>query len=419
MRIKTSTFILRAALTALFAVNCFSTIVAVAQTEKPLHSFYFNPPFLYDGKQPQGSVIMDAAGNLYGTASTGGAGKGYGIVFEISPTSTGGWSYHIIHNFATIEDGHFPRCGLVMDAAGNLYGTTSEGGFSNSGTVFELSPASGGGWTEKVIHMFAGRADGLFPYASLIFDSAGNLYGTTQQGGTQNGGIVFKLSPNGDGTWTKTSIHNFAGPKDGKQPIANLTMDASGNLFGTTLVGGTNAYGTVFELSPSGSSWTETVLYNFADNGVDPEYPSAGVVLDSAGNVYGTGLNGGQFNQGAVFELSNSGGTWTETILHNFDYSNNYDGIDPAANLIFDSAGNLYGTTSAGGRSKLGIYGLGTVFKLTPSAGGWTETIVHQFEGLDGQQPQAGVIFDAAGNMYGTTQQGGKDSDGTVFEITP
>jgi uncharacterized repeat protein (TIGR03803 family) len=153
---------------------------------------------------------------------------------------------------------------------------------------------------------------------------------------------------------------------------------------------------------------------------VDPQYPAAGLVMDAAGNLYGTGVNGGQFSDGAVFELSNSGGTWSETILHQFDYSDNHDGINPSCALIFDAAGNLYGTTAAGGNAKIGINGLGTVFELTPSSSGWTETIVHNFQGKDGQQPEAGVIFDAAGNLYGTTQQGGIPvGDGVVFEITP
>ena len=152
---------------------------------------------------------------------------------------------------------------------------------------------------------------------------------------------------------------------------------------------------------------------------MDPQLPSAGVTLDAAGNIYGTGYIGGQFNDGVVFELSPSGSTWTETIVHAFDYASNFDGARPAANLVFDADGNLYGTTTMGGKSKLGISGLGTVFKLTPSSSGWTETIIHNFQGVDGQQPQAGVIFDAAGNMYGTTQQGGASGDGIVFEITP
>lgn len=408
---------------AIFAIAMFLTATtALAQSEKFLHSFDYNPPTLYDGKQPEASLVMDTAGNLYGTTTTGGK-QGWGTVFELSPRSTGGWSERILHNFNNNGfDGTKPFANVILDSAGNLYGTTSSGGFSGAGIVFEMVRGSGNAWTEKILYTFRGLGghDGAFPMGGVILDATGNLYGTTHAGGkTSNGGTVFELSPTSSGPWTEAILFSFTG-SSGSGPMGNLIFDSAGNLYGTTQVGGTGAFGNVYELSPSSGSWTETVLYTFQNNGVDPQYPAAGLVMDSAGNLYGTAVNGGQFSGGAVFELSNSAGTWNETILHQFDYSNNQDGINPNCALTFDAAGNLYGTTAAGGNAKLGINGLGTVFKLTPSSSGWTETIVHNFQGKDGQQPEAGVIFDGAGNMYGTTQQGGIPvGDGIVFEITP
>jgi uncharacterized repeat protein (TIGR03803 family) len=399
-----------------------TTATAIAQTDKFLHSFDYNPPTLYDGKQPEASLVMDAAGNLYGTTTTGGK-QGWGTVFELSPRSSGGWSERILHNFNNNGfDGTKPFANVILDAAGNLYGTTSSGGFSGAGIVFELVRGSGNAWTEKILYTFRGLGghDGAFPFGGVIFDAAGNLFGTTLSGGkTSNGGTAFELTPTTSGPWTETILFSFTG-QGGSRPMGNLIFDSAGNLYGMTEVGGAAALGNVYELSPSSGSWSETVLYAFQSNGVDPQYPAAGLVMDSAGNLYGTAVNGGQFSGGAVFELSNSGGTWSETILHQFNYSDNHDGINPSCALTFDAAGNLYGTTAAGGNAKLGINGLGTVFKLTPSSSGWTETIVHNFQGKDGQQPEAGVIFDAVGNIYGTTQQGGIPvGDGIVFEITP
>jgi uncharacterized repeat protein (TIGR03803 family) len=403
-------------------VMLLTAATAIAQTEAFLHSFDYNPPTLYDGKQPEASLVMDAAGNLYGTTTTGGK-QGWGTVFELSPRPTGGWSERILHNFNNNGfDGTKPFANVILDAAGNLYGTTSSGGFSGAGIVFELARGSANAWTEKILYTFRGLGghDGAFPFGGVIFDAAGNLYGTTLSGGkTSNGGTVFELTPTTSGSWTETILFSFTG-QSGSRPMGNLIFDSTGNLYGTTEVGGAAALGNVYELSPSAGSWSETVLYAFQSNGIDPQYPAAGLVMDSAGHLYGTGVNGGQFSGGAVFELSQSGGTWNETILHQFDYSNNHDGINPACALAFDAAGNLYGTTAAGGNASLGINGLGTVFKLTPSSSGWAETIVHNFRGKDGQQPEAGLIFDAAGNLYGTTQQGGIPAgDGTVFEITP
>jgi len=373
-----------------------------------------------NGSGPQSGLIFDTAGNLYGTTTSGGT-YNYGTVFELSPTVGGGWSETVLHNFnENGSDGWGPQSGLIFDAAGNLYGTTTSGGTYNHGTVFELSPMPGGGWTETVLYSFGNSTDGAYPYyAGVIFDAAGNLYGTTYSGGTYNCpgdggcGTVFKLTPTVGGGWTETVLYNFGNGTDGYAPYAGLILDAAGNLFGTTTYGGTNrcaeaqyqGCGTVFELSPTaGGGWTETVLHNF--DGTDGAIPIASLIFDTAGNLYGTTEGGGSYtNDGTVFQLSPmAGGGWTETVLYSFN-EQGPGGYGPAAGpLVFDAARNLYGTVFNGG-----AYFGGTVFKLAPTVGGgWTETVLYNFGySTDGNGPWAGLIFDATGNLYGTTWYGG------------
>ena len=273
---------------------------------------------------------------------------------------------------------------------------------------------------EKVLYSFKDNGtDGYAPYAGLMFDAAGNLYGTTYYGGVHGDGTVFRLSP-GAGGWAETVLYNFCsvdGCADGTWPNAGLTLDAAGNLYGTTWNGGgASSYGTVFQLAPgAGNTWTETVLHGFGENG-DGHYPYAvGLIFDAAGNLYGTTLRGSEHDGGTVFKLMpGGGGTWTETVLNRFgDLPRR--GSHSQAGLIFDTAGNLYGTTEEGG-----AYRCGTVFKLTPNTNGrWTETVLHSFKGSDGRSPYASLIFDTAGNLYGTTYKGGAHGLGTVFKITP
>ncbi|MGA2904820.1 MAG: choice-of-anchor tandem repeat GloVer-containing protein, partial [Candidatus Korobacteraceae bacterium] len=389
---------------AIFAVILLatSTWAATNWNEKVLYSFSGG-----DGARPIG-LIFDAAGNLYGATEYGGT-YGYGTVFKLSPAAGGGWTEKVLHSFnRNGTDGAEPLAGLIRDDHGNLYGTTWGGGAGSNcgtggcGTVFELSPTAGRGWTETVLHNFDNNgADGVDSSAGLIFDAGGNLYGTTQLGGTYNNGTVFKVSP-GEGGWTETVLYSFGSVNDGGTPIAGLMLDAVGNLYGTTWGGGTYYYGTAFEVTPTtGGGWTEQVLHNFG-NGTDGRYLSAGLIFDAAGNLYGTTAAGGTYSYGGTaFELTpNGSGNWTEQVLYNFcpDWPNCADGYYPYAGLIFDAAGNLYGTTSYGGT------GGGTVFELTPAAGGgWTETVLLNFNGTDGAYPYAGLIFDAAGNLYGTT----------------
>jgi uncharacterized repeat protein (TIGR03803 family) len=428
------------AVSAIFAIALFvAGTRAAAQTETLLHNFANNGT---DGPGPQASLIFDKAGNLYGTTNAGGA-YNWGTVFELKPEAGGGWAEKTLHTFDyTHKDGKNPQANLVFDAAGNLYGTTPFGGSGTCslnhivvgcGIVFELMPEAGGGWVEKLVHNFRGE-DGTNPYGALIIDAAGNLYGTTYAGGsgkcTKKGGsvvgcgTVFELTPAAGGTWTETVLHNFTNDGiDGTNPYAALVLDSSGNLYGTTFLGGdattcgTPGCGTAFEVTPvAGGSWTERVLHSFSDNG-DGYNPFASLTLDSAGNLYGTTYEGGNNADcpcGTAFELTpTAGGSWTETVLYNFVANGSF----PYGGVVFDAVGNLYGTTETGG-----IDDRGTVFELTPAGGSaWTETILYSFSdtGKDGNYPVASPTLDAAGNLYGTTSGGGFFLNGTAFEIKP
>lgn len=251
----------------------------------------------------------------------------------------------------------------------------------------------------------------------MIFDAFGNLFGTTSAGGAYYGGTVFELSP-ANGTWTETLLHEFGNGADGSNPTASLVWDSAGNLYGTTTIGGDNSFGTVFEMTPAeGGTWNETVLHSFEYGTADGQTPGSALVLNKSGNLYGTTVEGGISSDGVVFELTQSNGAWSETIPHFFNYSDK-DGLTPRAGLTLDSAGNLYGTTSWGGAYS---YHGGIVFRLRPDAeGGWLYGILHSFGDSqdDGAEPYAGLILDG-GNLYGTTLQGGAYGSGTVFEIKP
>lgn len=373
-----------------------------------------------DGGNAQGSLIFDAAGNLYGTTFEGGnsrCGCG-GVVFQLTPKSDGRWTETVLHVFRGGNDGGGPRAGLIFDADGNLYSTTAFGGIPNLGTVFELTPNADGSWAEKLLYSFTGESDGAGPFAGLIFDQAGNLYGTTGSGGTGStpAGTVFELTPNIDGSWSERIIHSFTREVDGAGP-SGLVFDHAGNLYGTTSVGGASESGTVFELTPNkDGSWTETLLHVFT-GGNDGKDPSRGdLIFDVAGSLYGTTVLGGAGNYGVVFKLMKSAdGGWEEEVLHHFTGSR--DGGLPFAGLTFDRSGTLYSTASAGG-----AYGFGVAFKLALSSKGvWHETVLHAFRNHPGAVPFAGVIFDAAGNLYGATSGNAENTGtfGSVFEIAP
>ncbi|HET9305342.1 MAG TPA: choice-of-anchor tandem repeat GloVer-containing protein [Candidatus Sulfotelmatobacter sp.] len=388
-----------------------------------------------DGGSPNASLIADGAGNFYGTTSMGGA-RGNGMVFKLTK-ATGIWNETILYSFPTglnPQQGASPSS-LVLDASGNLYGETAYGGPHHAGTIFELSPTQSGSWTQKDLYVFKETEDGGRPSGGLIFDLAGNLYGTTRAGGIQGCnrgcGTVFELVAGAGGSWAESVLYRFGGGADGAGPAAGLVFDSAGNLYGTTEYGGGNRQGclqpgcgTVFKLAPSaGGNWTETQLHLFTNSRGDGASPVGGLIFDQAGNLYGTTFNGGGGGScsyagcGVVFELSPAGGIWNETILLSFTGS---DGAGPMGNLVFDQAGNLYGTTE-------GFYGgtWGTVFELSQASGNsWNETVLHVFpvavaNDLDGYFPEAGLIVDAAGNVYGTTAGGGPANGGIIFEITP
>jgi uncharacterized repeat protein (TIGR03803 family) len=406
---------------------------AMAQQEKQEKAVYTFTN-LMGGLDPQGGLVFDKAGNIYGVTSEGGQ-FGDGTVFKLTITTNGGAVESVLHSFKPDgQDGLIPNGGLILDASGNLYGTTYSGGSrlcpyylgtQGCGTVYELILQPDGAWTEQILHEFTGGGrDGANPEAGLVFDAAGNLYGTTYYGGsstrcsTQYGktgcGTAFELMPGGDGAWQEKLLFNFY-PNAGTNPIAGLTLDASGNLYGTTPYAGTGSNGTVFELTASASGvWNEAVLHNFAFGTKDGADPESGVSFDSSGNLYGTTFLGGDEGYGTLYKLMPSGaGTWIETILHSFQ-GNHSDAAQPGPGaLVLDSAGNLYGATGTGGTGFEG-----TVFQFSPSAGGdWTENILYSFSpGYSGYYPFSGVILDSAGDIYGTTGDYGGNNK-SVYEI--
>ena len=295
-----------------------------------------------------------------------------------------------------------------------LYGTTSSGGIGESGTVFNVHarPAACASiicpYLDTTVHQFGSGNDGFTPTSGVIFDAAGNLYGTTYRGGASGNGTVWQATRSGQ-NWTESVIYNFAGTSDGVNPAGTLTMDSAGNLYGTTYSGGANGWGTVFKLTNSGSGWTKTILYNF-QNGNDGRAPVGGVVFDQAGNIYGGTAFGGQNGGGAVYQLVPSGGGYTINVLYGFS------GVaGPYNNLTFDASGNLYGTTYRDGADLAG-----SVFRLTQSGGNWTLTDLHDFtNGSDGGYPTSSVAVDAHGDVFGTASSGGSNNQGVVFEITP
>jgi uncharacterized repeat protein (TIGR03803 family) len=358
-----------------------------AQTFTVLYNFN-----LTDGGIPYSTLARDAAGNLYGTTQVGGA-IGVGTVFKVDA----GGTETVLYSFTGGADGGYPLAGLVLDAAENLYGTTSNGGAYLSGTVFKVSKTG----VETVIHSFDGT-DGCIPLGGLIRDTAGNLYGTTNGCGSFGFGTVFKVSKAGK----ETTLHNFAGPPiDGAYPqYASLLMDTNGNLYGVTQQGGNSCFegcGTVFKLNAKGK---ETVLHNFAGGTKDGCTPTGTLINDAEGNLYGTAQACGASSLGIVWKLTSKG---TETILHSFSGQN---GVAPVAGVIRDTDGNLYGDTAGGGPLSEGV-----VYKLNKSG---KETVLHSFTLEDGGSPLAGVTMDSKGNLYGAALVGGTNDAGTVWKLT-
>jgi hypothetical protein len=453
------------------AIFALSVPASAEWKEKVLYSFQGLPN---DGSYPAGGVVFDQAGNLYGATTDGGANNCPGIaqcgtVFQLEPPAKKGepWTENVLYVFKGVNsnDGNTPVGGVIFDRSGNLYGTTAYGGTGNCmlfggqvgcGTVYEMVPPKqkGGPWTEAVLHSFQSGEDGYFPWGGLTFDSAGNLYGATQYGGGYGScnapyyqfcGTVFKLSPPGakGGKWKEQVLYSFKGVEagqdfgDGANPNGGLVFDDKGAIYGTTYFGGNNVLGRceggsggtgcgiVFRLAPpieKDGKWTEKWLHRF--NGKDGSNPAAGVILDGSGKLYGTTCFGPPDGYGLIFALKKASGTdgpWTEATLHLF--TDRSDGSCPRAGLVFD-AGELYGTASAGGD-----FGGGDVFRLKQPDSKvelWDLSVLHGFAGhTDGAYPAAVTVFNNAGDIYSTTQIGGTGTRcqyggcGTVFQMSP
>lgn len=374
-------------------------------TERILHTFTGGN----DGSQPDSGLALDSVGNFYGTTFFGGSASA-GVVYRITRTSSGP-KETVIYTFkGGSSDGANPSGSLLIARGGIIFGTTSGGGLGY-GVVFELIPSSTG-YTEKLLHAFPRGEDPV--NAGVIMDRNGNLYGETAGGGAFGDGTIYELKRTTTG-YKYALLYSFASGTDGDYPSGGLIFDSAGNLYGTTASGGPEFAGDVFELKPAGNgTWTESVLYTFTSysDGVNPE---SALAMDSSGNLFGTTVYGGDtscgggYGCGEVFELTNSGGVWTKTTVHAF--TDTPDGHAPMAGVTLDAAGNMFGTTSNGGNS-----GTGALYEISPTSGGWTESVVYSFsDGADGGFPATPVTFDAKGNLFGTAQFGGTAGDGVAF----
>jgi uncharacterized repeat protein (TIGR03803 family) len=411
-------------------------VLAQAQTLTTIHSFTGANG---DGEYPYpyGHLPFNSNGALYGTTAGGGASQS-GIVYQLVPQGSN-WTENVLYTFAGGADGRQPSVGVVFDANGNLFGTTSFGGNLQAcgggcGTVFEVSPPAqpGGVWTHTVLYTFQGSFDGQSP-GEVVFGLDGSLYGTTASGGTPGVlchsnsrikygcGTVFRLTPpsGGSGAWTKTIIHTFpASSADGTTPSSEITFDNSGNIYGVTGYGGASHFGTAWLLTPNGSTWSETLLHTFS-GGSDGGYPGGTLVAGTNGVFYGTASYSGVANaSGVVFQLTQSGGVWSEKVLHTFPAFNG-DGTTPASTMAIDASGNLYGTTDFGGSTACNL-GCGTVFKLAPpsGSGSWTESVLHDWAN-SGQNPNATFVTLHNGLLFGVTTYLGSADLGSVFTLTP
>ncbi len=395
------------AATAIATLTIVAATQAQAQTFTVLHNFAGS-----DGAYPSAGLSMDQAGNLYGTTgyggNTGGAcgSSGCGTVFKLKH-ETSGWILYPLYKF-TGPDGNSPQARVIIGPDGDLYGTTVYGGAANQGTVFKLSPPPTSckaflcPWTETVLYSFQGGSDGEQPqYGDLVFDQHGNIYGTTPYGGTgsgcyQNCGVIYELTPS-HGRWSESVLYRFTGGNDGAQPFAGLILDTVGNLYGTAEYGGADYVGVVYKLAPSGSGWTQSVIYTFPDFG----QPFGGLISDQAGNLYGV-TSTMNFSDTVVYELTPSDRGWTFQQLYSFPAY-----VGSFAKLAMDPSGRLYGTI---------LEFSPEVFQLTLSDGQWTQT---GYSGSAGAYPFGNVILDASGNVYTTANMGGTYDKGVVFEITP
>jgi uncharacterized repeat protein (TIGR03803 family) len=390
----------------LVALLLLTPAASRAQTFSVLYNFASVPG---TGAWSKAPLLRDSTGNLYGTTSANTSVGGNGLVFKIDAQD----EYSILYSFAGVPDGYNPTGALIEDGEGNLYGTTLDGGAYYGGTVFKLAKTG----EETLLHSFSGSTgDGIAPYAGLIRDGSGDLFGTTTYGGTGSCsggcGTVFEISKAG----VETVLYSFPSTAVGSYPASALVRDSEGNLYGTTYYGGLSCNcGTVFKLHRSGSIWEETVLHEFSGGLEDGSGPEGSLVLDPAGNIYGTTYVGGAHSVGTIYKMTPQGKV---TLLHSFNYS---DGAYPASGLVQDAQGNFYGTT-LGGRSHTACgVGCGTIFKLT---GAGVETVLFAYpnNGNDGEAPN-GVILDSEENLYGTSAYNGINGGftpgpGNVFKLS-
>jgi len=419
--------------TVLAIVQSGGNVLAAGAQYQVLYHFQGSP----DGSEPYARLVMDGAGNLYGTTYHGGT---EGTVFRLTLGADGRWTESVLYDFSNPlgGGGGFPLGPVTLDATGNLYGTAGPSN-GNNGVVFDITPSSSGLWNEDVVHTFSGNSDGVQPRAGVIFDKAGNLYGTTTMSGPVGGscGTVFQLTPFNGGC-QESILHIFTCKKDGSFPSANLVFDRTDNLYGTTELGGVgcgiNGCGTVFKMTQTSGVWNKATIYAFK-GGSDGYWPTSALVLDKTGSLYGTTSLGGVgpcvieggSGCGTVFKLTpRPKGEWKKTVIYSPDGTS---GGGLFGGVVFDRAGDLYGTTTFYGVvGPQCAAGCGSVFKLTPATGSlWTETTLYEFDGADdGGEPWGGLVIDKPGNIFGTTVFGGSSTGtcqyggcGVVFEITP
>jgi uncharacterized repeat protein (TIGR03803 family) len=388
---------------------------AQAQTFSVLHYFTGGT----DGETPYAGLTVSSSGALYGTAADGGT-HGVGTVFKMNQVNSS-WVFSALYEFDGVNGGSFPLGAVVIGPNGALYGTTFGVGITGPyGTVFELTPPATFCrgvlcyWNEHVLHTFADVAGGTGPQAvSLAFDSAGKIYGTTGGGGLYNSGATFELTPTSGG-YTESLLHSFGNGTDGRDPLAGVVLDAAGNVYGTTLLGGTGSLqtchgtcGTVYQLVPSNGGWVENVLVNFeVTNG---QHPYGNLIIDGSGNLYGTTASGGQNGGGVVYKLASSGGGFTFSLLYSFNSCGSRGG------LTMDAAGNLFGVCYDGGAHQDGW-----IFELTNCSQSCNLVDLHDFSGSDGMNPYGSPALDPSGNLYGTADAGGTGCPqgcGVVWEI--
>ena len=397
------------AVAIVFVLAAVASPAAQAQTFHVIHTFTGGS----DGLGPLAGLTFDKQGNLYGTTYYGGPvldGQN-GVAFQLTPKG-GRFHLNVLHSFGADTDGSNPVSKIIIGPDGALYGATNVGALTsqnNAGIVFKLTLAPR---SESLAYQFPGLHQGGYPDSAPVFDPKGNMFGALP--GDICCGVVYELTRSGS-VWTESVLYAFTGASDGNTPSGGVIRDQTGNLYGVTFGGGSHGGGVVYQLVRSGSGWTEHVLHNFAEasDGINPK---GGLVFDHAGNLYGTTTFGGSRGGGTVFMLSHAGGSWKSTVIYSFAGS-----PQPGANLSFDAAGNLYGTTTWGGSS-----GQGEIFKLTHRGGTWTYTPLKDFAAScsDGCEPVSDVIFDASGNLYGTASAGGTGSScrigcGVVWKITP